>query len=302
MHVRSSTITLSAPSKINLALKVRRRRPDGYHELDSFFLPLDFADTLTLRLEAAASREISLHCPGRPELDGATNLAYRAATAFLDASAAPALALQIRLDKRIWTAAGLGGGSSDAAAVLRGLAALLPEYAPTPKALAGLALGLGADVPFFLFGQPAHAGGVGERLKALHGVPELAVLLVNPGLPLLTKDVFAQLGLSPDYETPAPLWPIDFGGDLRRICGLVSNDLGPAARSLCPAIGTIEALLAASGAMAYGLSGSGPTLFGLYESRAAALAQAVEIRRHHPYLCETARSLSGLTPISGSLI
>lgn len=241
----------SAPAKINLYLRVTGRRPDGYHELDSLLLPLALADDVVV--EVWPGRGVSCRCPGHEELGGAANLAARAAAAFLASSGVEAR-VEITVTKRIWVAAGLGGGSSDAAAVLLALG----EALGAPPDLPDIARALGADVPFFLDPRPARARGIGERLEPVPGVPALDLVLVNPGRPLSTAAVFRALGGIPSAGwSPAPIAPDALGG-------LVHNDLAPAARRLCPAIAEAEAALRrAPGVLEVGLSGSGPTLFGL---------------------------------------
>jgi 4-diphosphocytidyl-2-C-methyl-D-erythritol kinase len=168
--------------------------------------------------------------------------------------------VRILLTKAIPAAAGLGGGSSDAGAVLRALAASFPD-ALGARALARLALGLGADVPYFLAPRPARVGGIGERIQPLADFAPLACLLANPGVPLSTAAVFAAFDADP---TPSPraLDP-DLGLDL-------GNDLERAALRLCPAIGPLRERLRAAGARAVGLSGSGPTLYGIFQDAAEA--------------------------------
>ena len=160
----------AAPAKINFGLRLVGRRADGYHEIESIFLPLDLADDLRLNLRRDTEPRVTLaveQAAGTPEAAVPTddrNLAARAARAFLE-SARLAAAVDIRLAKRIPAAAGLGGGSSDAGAVLRTLAAAFPD-ALSPDAVARLGLRLGADVPFFLDPRPALVTGVGERRGA----------------------------------------------------------------------------------------------------------------------------------------
>jgi 4-diphosphocytidyl-2-C-methyl-D-erythritol kinase len=250
-----------APAKLNLGLRILARRPDGYHELASVFVPLDLADAIELEIASAPRPELTLElageCAGVPA--DASNLAMRAAAAFL-AAAGLSRALRLRVTKRIPVAAGLGGGSSDAGAVLRGLAARFPG-ALTAPALARLALELGADVPYFLAPRPARVGGIGERSEPLSGLPELACLLVNPGVPLATAGVFAAFDARPAPARPA--FDRELGLDL-------GNDLEPAALRLCPGIAPLRERLLALGARAVGLSGSGPTLFGIFPDAAAA--------------------------------
>jgi 4-diphosphocytidyl-2-C-methyl-D-erythritol kinase len=260
-RIQTLPIQSLAPAKLNLGLRVLGRRADGYHELASVFVPLDLADTLELELAPAAEASVSLVLAG--ESAGvpadASNLAVRAASGFL-AEAGLALALRLRVTKRIPVAGGLGGGSSDAAAVLRALASRFPDALSAP-ALARLALRLGADVPFFLAPAPARVGGIGELRSPLAGLPALAFALVNPGMPLSTASVFAAYDASPRPARRA--FDLELGLDL-------GNDLEPAAEKLCPAIGPLRERLLALGARTVALSGSGPTLFGIFPDAAAA--------------------------------
>jgi 4-diphosphocytidyl-2-C-methyl-D-erythritol kinase len=284
---------IGAPAKVNLGLRITGIRPDGHHELESVVAPLDLGDDVVVDATPAAgpSVDLVLEAGAAPAGDvpaGPANLAARAAAAFLE-RAGLACAVVIRLTKRIPAAAGLGGGSSDAGAVLRALAEGFPG-AIEPSALAALALGLGADVPFFLDPRPARVGGIGERVEPLPGVPELALLLVNPGIPLATADVYRAFdALRPGGSGPASaamavrLEPLlrDGGSWSPRgrpggpdaaaaLEGLLRNDLEPAAVRLCPPIARLRGGLRAAGAQAVGLSGSGPTLLGVFESAAAA--------------------------------
>jgi len=266
-----------APAKINLYLRVVGRRPDGYHELDSLLLPLALADEV--EVEVRAGRGVSCRCPGHEELSGPANLAARAAEAFLAASNVEAR-VEITVTKRIWAAAGLGGGSSDAAAVLL---ALVDAFGRPPDLLA-IATALGADVPYFLDPRPARARGIGERLEPVPGVGALDLVLVNPGHPLPTAEVFRELGGAPSasWSPPARIAP-----DALR--GLIHNDLAPPARRLCPAIEAAEAALGrAPGVLEVGLSGSGPTLFGLCPDPRAA-------RRAAEHMVETTGLLALVT-------
>jgi 4-diphosphocytidyl-2-C-methyl-D-erythritol kinase len=265
--VLASHTRLLAPAKLNLGLRVLGRRADGYHELASVFVPLDLADEIELELAPAERCELTLalagECAGVPA--DASNLAARAALAFL-AEAGLARRVRLRVTKRIPAAAGLGGGSSDAGAVLRALARTFPGALSAP-ALARLALRLGADVPFFLAPSPSRVAGIGERSQPLADLPELAFLLVNPGVPLSTASVFEAFDARP---APARrVFTPDLGLDL-------GNDLEPAAERLCPAIAPLRERLQALGARAVGLSGSGPTLFGLFPDAAAAARALTE--------------------------
>jgi 4-diphosphocytidyl-2-C-methyl-D-erythritol kinase len=206
---------------------------------------------------------------------GADNLAARAARAFLERAGRSAR-VAIALTKHTPVAAGLGGGSSDAAAVLRGLADALPG-ALDPAALAEVALGLGADVTFFLAPRPAFVRGIGERIEPVRGLPPLALLLANPGQPLPSGDVYRvwdALGrpVSPRSDRAPDLATALACPDA--LAALLHNDLEDAAARLCPAIPRLRRRLEAAGARAVGLSGSGATLFGVFADRAAAEAAA----------------------------
>ena len=248
------------------------RRSDGYHLLSSLFVPIDLADEVRVEIAEGSGVELSLH----GETDGTPgdryNLAVQAAAAFLDA-AGLSRAVRLEIGKRIPAAAGLGGGSSDAGAVLRALQALAPD--PLPEArLREVALALGADVPFFLAPRPALVSGIGERIEPVAALPALALVLVHPGIPLSTADVYERFDRTCAELTEAraePTIPALSGlfGDGGRpqanaLAGLLVNDLEAAAVRLCPAISELRERLVAAGALAVGLSGSGPTLFGVF--------------------------------------
>jgi len=270
-----------APAKINLGLRVLCRRPDGYHELESLFVPLDLADTLEVALREAERPEVALRVspetaavPGGPQ-----NLAARAARAFLEA-AGLRCRVDIALAKATPAAAGLGGGSSDAGAVLQALFRHFPD-ALDAGALRGVALALGADVPFFLDPKPCWVRGVGEQLAPVAGLPALSLLLVNPGSALPTAEVYRAFdALHPNWRRSASPPPdgraLSAPADRAALLPQwVENDLEAAALRLCPSIGRIRARLAGLGALAVGMSGSGATLYGIFaDAAAAAAAQA----------------------------
>ena len=261
---------IEAPAKVNFGLRVVGRRSDGLHELESVFLPLDLADEVELESDVAAEPRVELALDGGAEgvPADASNLAVRAAEAFL-AEAGLRRALRIRLTKRIPAQAGLGGGSSDAGAVLRGLSERYPD-AVGGDALGALALGLGADVPFFLDPRPSLVSGVGERCEPLEAWPAWTLLLANPGTPLPTGRVFAAFDAQdappPRAGTATSLRSLleASGASPRALAPLLHNDLEPAAASLCPEIGRLRERLLGCGALAVGLSGSGATLFGVF--------------------------------------
>jgi 4-diphosphocytidyl-2-C-methyl-D-erythritol kinase len=280
----SARAELEAPAKLNLGLRVVGRRADGFHEIESVFVPIDLSDTLEIETAPAAAAEVSLaldaEVGGVP--DGAQNLAAQAAVAFLE-RARLAAAVRIRLRKRIPAAAGLGGGSSDAGAVLAHLARCFPAALDAAR-LADLALRLGADVPYFLDPRPALVRGVGERIEPLAGLPPLPLLLVRPELPLPTREVFrafdalrpAWTGPGGDVRPPLSLWA-DAAARSAALAGLLENDLEPAAVRLCPPVARLRERLRRLGALGVGMSGSGPTVFGIFADAAAARTALAEL-------------------------
>src|SRR5262245_36547521 len=306
------TRTLLAPGKVNLGLRVLGRRADGYHLLESLFAPIDLADTVTLALrpEPGVALHVTGDAAGVPA--DASNLAVRAAAAFLAEAEHPG-GVALELAKQLPAPGGLGGGSSDAGAVLRGLAELLPGRV-APVRLRALALGLGADVPFFLAPAPALVTGIGEEILPVDGLPALALLLAHPGLPLATAAVYREL------DAAGSLTPSGAGPSIRALLALreeagraragpietslralVVNDLEPAASRLCPAVSELRKEIEANGALAASLSGSGPTVFGIFPSRAAAGSAQRRIARRpglRTWVVETAPSSVGL-PAAG---
>lgn len=255
-----------APAKINLALHVTGRRDDGYHLLDSLVVFAGDGDRVTVTRAPAPSLRVS--GPFAAEVpSGPGNLCLRAA-ALAGASVA------IHLDKRLPVASGIGGGSADAAAVLRALAR---QGVPLPDAPERL----GADVPVCLAGRPARMQGVGERLAPLPPLPPLFMVLVNPGISLATPAVFARLSRRENPGLPALPPVLDGPGFLKWLRGC-RNDLQDAAVALVPEIAAVLAALEAQGAALARMSGSGATCFGLFSSRTAAEAAARALARGRP--------------------
>lgn len=251
-----------APAKVNLALHVTGRRADGYHDLDSLVMFADLGDVLTV--SAAPETTLALRGPMAAALPPAAgdNLVLRAA----ELAGIPAA---ITLEKQLPVAAGLGGGSSDVAALWRAL-----------EELGGRALGdqvdrLGADVPVCRLGRAARMQGIGDRLSPLPGLPALPAVLVNPNLPVATAEVFRHLGNPSNPPLPAPLpRGLDAAAFIAWLAGL-RNDLQEPAQGIAPVIAQVLDMLALTpGCLLTRMSGSGATCFGLYQDSETAIAAA----------------------------
>ena len=267
-------IEVAAPAKLNLGLEVLRRRADGYHEIETVFVPLRLFDRLALE-RAPAGRGLALDAGGADLPLDRSNLVVRALERAAAELGVP-LDLSVRLDKRIPIGAGLGGGSSDAAAALLGLERLCGR-ALAPELRGKLALELGADVPFFLDPRPALGRGVGEQLEALPGIPEMHWVLVAFPFQISTAWAYTEAG----RELTLPRDPTSIAA-LLRPAGLLApprNDLEAVGVRRHPEIREAQRALARAGALATGMSGSGPTVFGRFEDERAArrAAETVEV-------------------------
>ena len=271
----AAALVEKAPAKINLTLRVLGRRADGYHELESLVAFADLADALTLQPGGDAALEISgPFAAACGPLAG--NLVLKACGALRE-RVAGLMAGRFLLEKNIPVAAGLGGGSADAAAALR-LLARSNGLAPGDARLAAAALAVGADVPVCLEPHARIMRGVGEELSAPLGLPPLAALLVNPGVALATRDVFAKFAASPGGK-PSPTGVPRERAALIEWLGQHGNDLTPSAIACVPAIaGVLSAISALPGVRLARMSGSGPTCFALFTSPAEATAAAQRLK------------------------
>jgi len=294
------TFRVFAPAKINLYLHVVGRRADGYHLLDSLVAFADIGDWLT----AAPAGTMSLALGG-PEAGaiaalGEDNLVMKAARLFAHAAAAEApqaapAGAALYLDKRLPASAGIGGGSSDAAATLRALDRMWHRPLE-PVALAMLALKLGADTPACLAARPVWVGGIGERIEEAAGLPPAGIVLANPRRTLPTAAVFAaRRGNFGDTARFAPM-PHDAAG-LASVLGERRNDLTDAAVSLVPEIAGVLARLARlPGVLLARMSGSGATCFALFNDRSAALSAGAVLARAEPLWWSAAGALMTAPP------
>lgn len=297
-----TAIVEAAPAKLNLALHVRRRRPDGYHDLETLFAFARHGDTVTVapadapgfiltgpfasalkqeghptasgRADAAkppfAPTEVQARAPG----GSPDNLVIRAESAFRTAFAVTQ-PHALTLDKHLPVASGIGGGSADAAATLRALARLHDVNLADPR-LTAIAGTLGADVPACLLGRPALGLGRGDDLAPLPWLGDIPALLVNPGLAVSTAAVFSRWD-------GADRGALAGKGDALARAAAGRNDLEPAARALAPVVSEVIALLAAQpGVLLARMSGSGATCFALFRDTAARDAADAAVAAHAP--------------------
>jgi 4-diphosphocytidyl-2-C-methyl-D-erythritol kinase len=271
-----------APAKVNLALHVTHRREDGYHDLESLVVFAEVADEL--EAVPASTDTLSIDGPFAGALGaGETNLVSRAVAAFRARwPDAVDTGLALRLTKNLPVAAGIGGGSADAAAALRLMASLSNRSIGLAE-LADMAAGLGADVPACLVSTPLVARGVGEVLAPLPEFPACHIVLVNPMIPLATADVFRRLRAHDNYPLPELPSPLTRPAQLGIWLAETRNDLQPPAVKLVPVIGDIvEQLAETQGCMLARMSGSGATVFGLFGSEGQAHQAAQVMRAAHP--------------------
>lgn len=263
-----------APGKVNLRLRIEGRRADGYHLLDSDIVPVEIFDEL--RVLVTPDRELSVVLDCSPPLDGgaAVNLAVRAAEMFLGRIGRPCR-VELSIRKEIPVGAGLGGGSSDAAAVLKILNALTGAEVPIPR-LMQWGLELGADVPFFLFGRPARARGIGERLEPLRRWPSSSLVVASPGWGLSTAEVYRAYDSLTIPRPTSRKQRLPLGDSPCRKGAL--NDLEPAALRLRPELERLRGRLSDLGACETGMSGSGTAMFGFWANRQSAERAAEEMR------------------------
>lgn len=274
-------VVIDAPAKINLYLHITGRRNDGFHTLDSliaFAAPFD-------RVAVAAAPALSLEVkgpfaaaltPSSCDVSTAQNLVETAARRLAElAGIVPDVRLM--LDKQLPVAAGIGGGSSDAAAALRALIALW-QLTPEPAALSALALSIGADVPMCLHGKTCFAGGIGERIDPAPVLPDCALLLVNSGISLATPDVFRARFGSFSQSARFDQNPRD-AQELAEILAERGNDLEAPALSLAPLLGDVlQALRNLPGCRLARMSGSGATCFALFDNDSVAARGAEMLR------------------------
>ena len=271
-----SEITVFAPAKINMILRILDRRPDGFHNLWSIMQTVALQDEVQIRLRAGR-QDIQLRCDATQLAADQSNLVYRAAAEVL-ARAQQSIGLDIELRKRIPMGAGLGGGSSDAAATIIGLNRLLQlEWSPTQMADAGQLIG--SDVPFFLFAPSAFVAGRGETVRPIVVEGVRWVVLVNPGFGVNTKWAYQELAATRAAVTPLSLVQRELDRQSRvtwtQLIAAAENDFEAPVFAAYGKLREIKRSLQAHGAEIALLSGSGATVFGVFGDEARArLAQA----------------------------
>lgn len=261
-------IRLKTPAKINLYLKVISKRRDGYHNINTILQMVSLYDSLTFKEIDAGVELISEEPALSQEKD---NLVYRAALAFIREFNVKK-GVRVRLKKGIPVAAGLGGGSSDAAATLIGLARLW-GFQNRRERLIRIGATLGTDVPFFFHGPLALASGRGDRVYPMTPMPVTWFVLVNPGFPILTREAYREidkfiLTKGQDNIKISTLWRVNLG--IESLAGFLYNDLEKAVIGLHPELREIKEELRELGAKDVLMSGSGPTIFGIFPDRYSA--------------------------------
>lgn len=250
-------ITISAPAKVNYLLDVINRRADGYHNLRMIMQRINLCDTISL--STSKKPGISVACNAKNTPNGPENIAWKAARALLDVAGSD-LGVSISITKNIPVAAGLGGGSSDAASVLMGLNEIA-ALGLSDQQLMEIGCKLGADVPFFVYKQTALAEGIGEIFTPFSTMPSCYILLINTGIHVSTAWVYRSLQLTKAKElTKLP----EFFDSIEQVVSIMSNDLETVTIPAYPIIAELKAKLLHNGAIASMMSGSGPTVFGVF--------------------------------------
>ncbi len=275
-----SNLSVLAPAKINFCLRVLGRRDDGYHLLDSVMLPIGLYDELTVQMTSGPQ-----YVGTRPDIvvtsdsdsapGGPANLAYRAATLLLE-EVKPPLRVLVHIGKRIPIGSGLGGGSSDAAAVLLGLNHFLGNPYTTAQ-LAAVGGRIGADVSFFVYGRPARVRGIGEQITPLEGWPTLQLVVCSDGHALATRLVYSKVDLSlTTRRSHSNIAPLVIGRE--PISELLVNDLEAAAAQIHPEVLSLKTRLLELGAGGALMTGSGSAVFGVFVDAQQAQRVATVLR------------------------
>jgi 4-diphosphocytidyl-2-C-methyl-D-erythritol kinase len=265
------TLCAESPAKINLRLEILKKRDDGYHELRTVFQKISLYDTLHFTLKKATGVTMTTDDPDLPV--GKTNLVHRAVVAVLERSDYEG-GVHIRLEKRIPLGGGLGGGSSDAAAALKAMNQLLGNGL-SRKELMEIGKGIGADVPFFLAEGAAIGTGIGDRLRKI-ALPSLWYVLINPRFEVSTRWAYQNFVLT---KRRFHLNIRKFTKTPRQICNILQNDLEEVVAGRYPQIRTMKGILSSVGALGVLMTGSGPTVFGIFPGEKDAREAKEKVKR-----------------------
>jgi 4-diphosphocytidyl-2-C-methyl-D-erythritol kinase len=291
---------VKAPAKVNLHLRIVGKRADGYHLIDSFMVPISLFDHLEISVNPRrmARPAVIVHTDSAELSGGPDNLAHRAAAAFIAATGQD-LDVEIMVRKRIPLGSGLGGGSSDAASVLLTLNRVLGGPLTLAR-LAEVAAGIGADIPFFLYGRPARVTGTGERVLPTALGASLHLVVCSDGYVLSTGLVYAHLRpTTASLTSDSPVSNItDFVKGRKPFSDLLVNDLEAAAAEIHPEVLSLKARVMEQGAQAALMSGSGAAVFGVWADPESAAVAAAQLRCHGLW-AEAVQTLE-LSPALGS--
>lgn len=261
-----------SPAKVNLYLKVLGKRTDGYHDIKTLMQRISLSDEMFF---APVERGIIIHCPNSSLPEDENNIVFRAARAFLsDASAQ--MGIQVTIKKNIPLAAGLGGGSSNAATTLLTLNEMM-NFPYTTDQLMEMASTLGADIPFFIFGKTAWGTGIGDVLTAVDNIPPLCFVIINPAFEISTKMVYDNFKFRLTKE-PIEYRSFDLSSAEDVARGLY-NDLERVSINLYPELQQLKDLLLIEGASGALMSGSGPTVFGIFTEEEKASKAEKSLRK-----------------------
>ncbi|MFO1518366.1 MAG: 4-(cytidine 5'-diphospho)-2-C-methyl-D-erythritol kinase [bacterium] len=258
------TLTLSSPAKLNLRLDVLGKRNDGYHDLLMVMDRVTLEDEIEMKV---VERGITVTCDDQTVPEGESNIAFRAIKEIL-AYSSRNIGVEVKIKKRIPVAAGMGGGSSNAATVIKGVNHLLKLKLPREK-LMMIGAKIGADVPFFLFEAPAIASGIGDQLKKIKKIPKMSFVIINPGIPVSTEWVYKNLGLNGNgHNGDSKLAELPNAFNTKKdVVKVLNNDLEKVTIKEYPIIAEIKKLLLSQGALASQMTGSGPSVFGIFPDR-----------------------------------
>jgi 4-diphosphocytidyl-2-C-methyl-D-erythritol kinase len=278
------SLSLSSHAKLNLRLDVLGKRSDGYHELLMLMERVTLSDEIEMKM---VERGIAVTCDHSGVPEGEENIAFRAVKEIL-AYSSRNVGVEVRIKKNIPVASGMGGGSSNAATVIKGLNQLLKLKLPREKLMV-IGAKIGADVPFFLFEGPAIASGIGDQLKKIKKIPKMHFMIINPGIPVSTEWVYKNLGINGKNENgekekndvKLQELPHTFNSK-KDVVKVLNNDLERVTIKEYPVIADIKELLLRHGAMASQMTGSGPSVFGIFTDRVALekASSKIEARSH----------------------